>query len=242
MLAKLIKEAGGEVKGREVITPGIRIISQTTLTAEGTQLFAALNVDSERPPYEQQSEFCSRLTYMSFREDTQDAQEYNRKMVEEFGHLSMYGAWTVTFLIAGVSAELMLELIAHKEAVVSRLTTSRTKAQDAPLFVMPSSPVLRDLLTRHIEEIDATPCATTPDAREERNKLFAGYKAGALTYTMSLKDFHKTFIGRLSHHGVEKEVREICEILCNQLHALYPLVIKEPSSYYALNNKTKYEG
>ncbi len=40
----------------------------------------------------------------------------------------------VTFLISGVSVETSLELIAHKEASVARLTSSKTNAMNLPLF------------------------------------------------------------------------------------------------------------
>jgi thymidylate synthase ThyX len=80
----------------------------------------------------------------------------------------------------------------------------------------------------------------TLDDRETRNRLLPS-KATALTFTMSLKDYHKTFIGRLSFHGVEEEVRDICERMCDILHEEYPLVIRDSSWYYNRNNVEKYD-
>lgn len=40
----------------------------------------------------------------------------------------------LTWVIAGCSIEASLELIAHKEAIVARLTSSKTKAMDKPLY------------------------------------------------------------------------------------------------------------
>jgi hypothetical protein len=42
--------------------------------------------------------------------------------------------WTATFLISGVAIETSLELVAHKEARVARLTSSKTAAMSYPLF------------------------------------------------------------------------------------------------------------
>lgn len=42
--------------------------------------------------------------------------------------------FVVTFLISGVTIETSLELVAHKEASVARLTSSKTHAMNLPLF------------------------------------------------------------------------------------------------------------
>ena len=68
-----------------------------------------------------------------------------------------------------------------------------------------------------------------------------GCKATALTYTMSLKDFHKLFIGRLPASGNEHEVRDVCGRMCRLLHGRYPLVIRTPEEYAGMAHGEKYK-
>jgi hypothetical protein len=57
---------------------------------------------------------------------------------------------------------------------------------------------------------------------------------------MSIKDFHKTFIGRLNDRGGnETEVQEICARMAADLHAEYPLVVRSPAEYGAMSNADK---
>ncbi len=46
----------------------------------------------------------------------------------------MFGPINATFLLAGLSLETSLEFIAHSEARVARLTSSKTAAMSSPLF------------------------------------------------------------------------------------------------------------
>ncbi len=57
---------------------------------------------------------------------------------------------------------------------------------------------------------------------------------------MSLKDFHRLFIGRLNNAGGnETEVQEVCGLMCEQLNAEYPLVVRTPAEYSGMTNKDK---
>lgn len=58
-----------------------------------------------------------------------------------------------TFLLAGISIETSLELVAHKEARVARLTSSKTKAMDLPLFRVQSGGVSGRVHKRYILEV-----------------------------------------------------------------------------------------
>jgi len=66
---------------------------------------------------------------------------------------------------------------------------------------------------------------TTKDELEAYNYL--PYKAVSLTMSMSLKDWHKTMIGRLSNEGVEIEVQEIFKKINIELRKEYPNLIKD---------------
>ncbi len=259
-MARLVVAAGGEVsEGLFVERPGVRLIAATALTPEARALFDDMLIDTARPDYEQLAELNSRITYLSFRDRAEvepgspgpaarpSSEAFNRKMVEELGHLSVHSAQGVTFLIAGISVETCQELVAHHEGKVARLTSSRTRAMDRPLFRVQGPPAARAIQRQQIKDalfdgLEDDGSDADLDDREWRNRLLPGAKAVALTWTMSIKDFHKTFIGRLSQHGVEFEVREVCEMVCAELHARYPLVIKAPAAYYAMGNAAKYEG
>ena len=67
-----------------------------------------------------------------------------------------------------------------------------------------------------------------------------GCKAVALTYTMSLKDFHKFFIGRCPKSGNEIEVRQLAKLMCDILHEEFPVIIKDFETYAGKSNGEKY--
>lgn len=234
---KLILASGGLVEKDIFITkPGIVITQISKPTEEFKNISDIMNIDSSRSDYERHGEFNSRITYMSFKDDKQNSSEYNRKMVEEFQHLSVYNDHHITFLLAGISVEASKEIVAHNEASVARLTSSKTKVQSNPLFVVNDKKQI-DYLT---EIIEIRKKYLTGDI-ENDNMMFPCNKAISLTVTMSLKNWHKTLIGRLSNNGVEKEVLNIMTYICNILNEEYPLVIKTPEFYYNINNGEKYK-
>lgn len=236
-LKTLIAETDGVVEGQYVVTPGCKIIRRTANMMSTDKLYDSLNIDDCRPEYEQNAEFASRLTYLSFRSQEGNSEEYNRKLAQDLGHLSVYGDYYVTFLIAGVTIETVLELVAHSEAKVSRLTTSKTKAMSDTLYR-----VFGDEDGPIQKFIDLRESYRNSDlflSQEVYNMFNLGSKVSALTFCMSLKDFHKFFIGRLPQNN-ECELREIAAIMCNQLHDLYPLVIRDVTYYVGSHNAEKY--
>ena len=131
---KLIEAAGGELDYNLVIKTGVMITKKSRITPAAKTLFDTMNIDTERPEYEQHAEFNSRITYLSFKDKKGDSSAFNERMIKEYEHRSVYNDEYVTFLIAGCALETELEFIAHNEATVARLTSSKTKAQDWPLF------------------------------------------------------------------------------------------------------------
>lgn len=250
-LIRLIELAGGEVEGGLFVTrPGCLLVAETTPTPAGEALFEAMHIDPERPAYERFGEFNARLTYLSFPDAPRGAAAYNEAMARRHQHLSVYGPIQVTFLLAGVSLETSMELCSHREARVARLTSSRTRAMDDPLYRLAGSDDERAWQRAWLDEqrprrqgfaARHDPRARSADGRELFNRLDAGARATALTYTMSVKDFHTLFIGRLPEGGNESEVREICGAMCAQLGARYPLVIRAPEEYAAMGNGRKYD-
>jgi len=247
-LARLVEAAGGEVEeDRYVTRPGCRILARTTLSSEAAAIFEQVGIDRERPEYEQLAEFGAGLTYLSFQHS--DAEAFNRRMARELQHLSVHAATSVTFLLAGVSVETSLELLAHAEAKVARLTSSKTRAMNETLYRLQGSSEQRAMQRAYIEaflreravfEGQHHPREGSADDNELFNILNLGAKATALTYTMSLKDYHRLFIGRLTPQGNETEVREVCALMCRLLQADYPLVIRAPEEYAGTAHGEKY--
>lgn len=242
MLCQIIESSGGIVEGSFVLKPGVMVLSRTVNTSDANDLYALLNLGMDVPDYEVSAEFASRITYMNFPGNPPKAREYNKRMIEQHGHYSVHASHVVTFLIAGISTDASMELIAHREATVARFTTNRTKAQVNPLFVLRGNAAQIEAQKEYFKYLPTRGdlVGDMPDDLEIRNRLLPA-KATALTFTMSVKDFHKTLIGRLSHTGVEEEVRNVFESMCTILHDLYPLVIRDADWYYNQNNAAKYQ-
>jgi hypothetical protein len=154
----------------------------------------------------------------------------------------------VTFLLAGISLETSLEFIAHKEAKVARLTSSKTNAENIPLFRVqgldswPQRKYLTEIMKQRVKFENAyQPRKTWEDGNEIFNISAPGCKTTALCYSMTLKDFHSLFIGRMGPNGNETEVREVVKIMATLLHERYPEHILSPGDYLAFNNAEKYK-
>ena len=207
-----------------------------------------MNIDTERPEYEQHAEFNSRITYLSFKDKKGDSSLFNERMINEYEHRSVYNDEYVTFLIAGCALETELEFVAHNEATVARLTSSKTKAQDQPLFKLLKTKNyhnFRDTQEQIIANVEQEKkhfeyddIRANPSTNEVFNVLNLANKVVSFTITMSIKNWHKTLIGRLSHQGVESDMLEIVEEIAKQLKAHYPVFFKTVS-YTHLTLPTK---
>lgn len=241
-MARLVSAAGGVVDGQYVLSPGCIVLARTTVAPESAALLSALNIGASSD-YAKLAELSSRITYLAFKDapDAAASDQYLHRMATEAQHLSVFAATHVTFLIAGIAAETSMELCAHREARIARLTTSKTKAMDVPLFRLQGDAAAQATQRAAIEAaVTASRAARGDLERELANMLNPGNKATALTFTMNLKDYHSLFIGRLPEGGNEREVREICGRMCALLHAAYPLVIRAPEAYAGMNNGAKY--
>ena len=214
-LRTLIESGKGEIQDSIFVTkPGCLLIAHTALAPCSGSLFNALNIDEACPNYEQFGEFNSRLTYLSFRQGKGCSVDFNHKIARQLGHLSVYAPVSATFLLAGVALETSLELVAHHEAHVARLTSSNTQAMSDPLYRVQGTPTqvaaqmdflrsVRGLWVRHqvrdikrvLSPFDEAESKQTEETQktnvEFNNMMLPGCKATALTYTMNLKDFHK---------------------------------------------------
>lgn len=241
-LAKIIDTSGGVIEeGLFVVQPGIRILQESRLAPGAIEILGSLNIPSKRQEYEQVAELNSRLTYLSFRDEPDLDGKYLKRVAAEAQHLSVFATTYVTFIIAGISLECSMELIAHKEARVARLTSSRTIAMNDTLYSVRGTERERAWQKQTIARFLPTRQEQDGVSLEITNQANLGSKATALTYTMNLKDFHSLFIGRLPLGGNEEEVREVCGRMCDQLHDKYPLVILPVRYYEAMSNGRKYE-
>ena len=244
----LINNSGGLVNDIFVEKVGVLLTKKPTLTKEAKQLFDLINIDTLATDSEQHAEFNSRLTYMSFKDKKSSSTEYNRKMIQEYGHRSVYNDEVITFLVAGSGLETMLEFIAHNEATIARLTSSKTKSQNEPLYrlrLKNFSEEFINLQKTMIKEMIELRKSNKKDFNEKEEEVFntlnLGNKAVSFTISMSIKDWHKVLIGRLSGSGVEDELIEIVEIIADKLNSEYPHFFNTKEEYFAMGNAKKYE-
>ena len=154
----------------------------------------------------------------------------------------------VTFLLSGIAIETSLELVAHHEAKVARLTSSKTNAMNHPLFRIQGSDTLqqRQYLKKLIASRTAFDSIYQPrqawgsHGNEFFNMIAPACKVTAVCYTMTLADYHKLFIGRMSPTGNEQEMIHVVHRMATQLHKLYPKFIQEPNYYRNCGNAMKY--
>lgn len=152
-----------------------------------------------------------------------------------------------SFLLCGVALETSLELIAHGEASVARLTSSKTSSMNVPLYRVQQSVARETMEYLQLMQHSRTPFETRHNPRsrwecgvELFNGTAPGCKATALVYTMTLGDFHKLFIGRMGEAGNELEVRQVVRAMAARLHARHPEIILAPDEYLRLSNGEKY--
>lgn len=236
---KLIEAAGGQVEDIFVLSTGVCITKKSELI--NSTLLYEMNVNP-KDGAKAHAEFNSRLTYLAFKDKVEDNSSYISKMIDEFQHRSIFNDEYVTFLIAGCSVETELEFIAHNEATVARLTSSKTNAQNEPLFKLLGTDdemaYQKELIYKMLVDKEAYKGKIS---NEIFNMLNFGTKAVSFTITMSIKDWHKTLIGRLSNHGVESEMLDICESIAHELKKEYSYFFYNTDEYYAMNNGKKYE-
>lgn len=248
----LIEFSGGLIEDDcFVVEPGCIILSKTSLSENAPELFRKLGISDSLSEESQQATFESRLCYLSFAPHLEVEKRFDRdsdllgRIIQQ-GHLSVFAGHYVSFLVAGVSDEIVKEFVAHSEAKVSRVTSSNCVKMNTTFYrVWGSSPEVVDRQKECVKQflkLRETYLLSLPNSSntEEINMFNLGMKASAFTFTMSLKDYHKLFIGRLPESGNEHDVRLICEKMCQQLHHLYPTLIKEPAFYGHKNNYEKY--
>ena len=246
-LVKLVEHTGGKVEDNLfVVEPGCIVINKTEPTHEGNKIFTNFDINNQMD-YENVGELNARLCYLSFNKLNNKGRQSNiNDRLIDLGHLSIYNDIHVTFLIAGISDEILKEFTAHNEAKVSRLTSSKTKAMTNTLYRLMGNKEEQEIQKKYIykflelrdqylKETGKKGCNV-----EYKNMFNLGTKCTAFTFSMSIKDYHKLFIGRMGERGNESDVRLMCAKMCNILQKLYPKVIKDVDYYLGSSNSDKY--
>lgn len=255
-LKRILDWGGAKIQeGIFVTSPVVKIIKSTQLDRNFSELCAELNINPSIPDYLKSSEFNSRLTYLAFPnspESVHDSFAYANKMIHEHQHLSVYNDFYVSFLIAGISDETMKELLAHVEHRASRLTSSKTKAQDSTFYRVQGTPAQQQMQKNFINQflhLRAQVNSSELNTTEFANMMNLPTKVCALVYSMSLKDLRKMIAGRLPEFGNETEIREVAKLMQAQLLQNYPVVfspdpiaqptsLTKPETHYI--NQSKY--
>lgn len=229
-LKRLLVWAEAEIEDEIfIVKPVVKIIKSTSLNTDFKSVLSELNMCTTEPDYLLSGEFNARLCYLSFptnMETSTKSFEYNNKMINQHKHLSIFNDYYVTFLIAGICDETIKELLSHVEHRASRLTSSKTKAQDSTFYRIQGTSEQKEqqkkFIRKFIELRDNL--NFNPPSTEFKNMLNLSVKAGALVYTMNLKDLKKMIEGRLPEFGNETEIREIVTMMKTELSKYYPLL------------------
>lgn len=160
---------------------------------------------------------------------------------------------STTILVAGCSLESSMEFIAHGEGSVARLTSSKTIAMNNPLYSISHNSITNTtvgLENKNCNNKEYIKRMAKMRSKHEQindnlntemwNMTLPGCKATAFTITMTLNDWHKTFIGRMAVASNETEVRVIAKKICTILHEMYPNHIWTSEEYEKSSNTLKY--
>jgi hypothetical protein len=137
------------------------------------------------------------------------------------------------FQLSGLAYETVLELVAHREAEV---LYSKLSDSEQPLYRIQGKE------EEKVWQKEAIRWFLNLRARIPQlpGSFELCTRAVDVEFTMTLGDFHKLFIGRLSHQGNEQEIQELCSLMCRKLHSIVPEIILEPAAYYSMENGMKY--
>lgn len=146
----------------------------------------------------------------------------------------------ISFLLSGISVETSLEFIAHHETKVARLTSSKTKAMNLPLFEINNYDKTQMKLVESALK-SRIGLATDSSSIENVNLTLPAAKSTVAVFTVTLKDLDSILIGRLGNpRGNETAVIKVATKICQVLHHKYPEFIKPLEYYLNAKNQFKY--
>ncbi len=247
----LVLGSAGEIEDHLFVTkPGILLLTEEPrLTDPARQLFADLHLSQDTTDAQQLVHFKTAVTNLTFPKGGKNTERYLEQVVRKAAHRSVVNDVRPVFLLAGIAAETALELIAHKEGDIGRLTSSATSAMRFPHFeingeawerLVQKVALLEHLLNHRKLFALSGAVGTFSHTLEYQNRLHPGNKALALVFSMGLKDIHKMLIGRLAPQGNEAALQEVCTRMCTLLNQRHPQFIETPEWYRDQGNGAKY--
>jgi adenylate kinase family enzyme len=219
----ILIKSGAEIENDIfVIKPGISIIAETK--TENNNLF----YNEENSDYVKLGGFSAKICYMSEKTEKELCED-----MAKYNHYSIYNGIYITFLIAGVSIETMIELMSHKESSISRQTTSKTISQNMPYYRVQGTFEQIELQKKYILEYLKLKKSYEQEFKKTNqipeffNMLDLGCKCACFEYTMSLKDLRKTITSRILKFGNETEVRYVFMKILDILYNKYPICFRD---------------
>ncbi len=214
---QLITLSGGKINNRIVEKPGISILYDYNLTAEGTKIinhFGDMRNDDfdkgKMTDFHKLVDFSARITYLSY--DKTSAVALRNKL-KALGHLNVYDLNGIAVLVAGCSLECILELVSNRVNRSCRLTSSKTKAAIETLYSKQIDPIwLEQFLA-----LRATYLEQTTDNLEASNLFNLSAKCGYAVISMGMRDWNFLLQARLRDEGLEEELREVLTEIQEQL-------------------------
>jgi hypothetical protein len=232
-----------------ITEPGIFKLKETRFTEGVGEILSVLGVNQTDIPCNQSAEFNSRLCYLQSANPTKP-NTLVQCMIHKYGHLSVFGDWSVSLLIIGLSDECLKELLAHHEIHTSRLTSSKCMAQHdwSNLIFRVNGADDHQIETQlkglsfamhslqHAKLKGNFEGLTT----EQVNNLVPASKVSACVATASIKDWHKFIIGRFPSSGNEYQIRDLAHCLAVYFRSEYPgSIFPSMEEYAKMTNKDK---
>lgn len=198
---------------------------------------AGLNAESIARLTQQHAGACASMAYLTLPGGTCTTAYH--KIVEGLGHHSCLHTVYASVVLAGMSTAAENELNSQRDLVhLSRLTESRTKAQNRPVLSCLDSGMVT-FAQQLLDSFDglraqALQHSTLPpkDALETANNLAPSMRAGVLVVSASLRNFQKLF-DAIDDDGKEMESRQALVHVRAQLAQVWPtLFSKDPWSQH----------
>lgn len=231
-----------------ITTPGIFKLKETRFVEGAAEIMSVFGVNQTDIPCNQSAEFNSRLCYLQVA-SSEKLNTLVQDMIHKYGHLSVFGDWSVSLLIVGLSDECLKELIAHHEIHTSRLTSSKCSAQadwaNLTFRVSGTETQIETQLKALSFAMDAIQRGKDKGnfeglSMEQVNNLVPACKVSACVATATVKDWHKFIIGRFPVSGNEYQIRDLAHRLAAYFHSEYPdSIFPSMEEYAKMTNKDK---
>lgn len=227
---------------------GIIKLKETRFVEGAERFLSVFGVNQSDIPCNQSAEFNSRLCYLQVA-NPENPNTLVHDMIHKYGHLSVFGDWSVSMLIVGLSDECLKELLAHHEIHTSRLTSSKCAAQAnwANLIFrisgteMQKETQLKGLsFAMHSLQQGKNKGNLEGLTTEQVNNMVPACKVSACVATATIKDWHKFIIGRFPAAGNEYQIRDLAHRLAVYFHSEYPdSIFPSMEDYAKMTNKDK---